>query len=235
MCLLSSAFANGLSIISFLGTVAIALSLAEIASIWPTAGGQYHWVAVLAPRNARVTASWFTGWISVGGQIVLTASAAFAAGLQLQALITLNQPETYVPKRWQGMLFYWLVLLYAAAVNILGSKILPHTNLASGEWHVVHAMRIGQLLCTKLYISLTLLRGLAYRRLSRHCHHSRSDGSQTLCPLCVCRSLELQRLGQRWNRMARWTSQLGLSLPRVIPFPPFSAYDSVSEQGLMID
>ena len=138
-----------LSIISFFGTVAIALSLAEIASIWPTAGGmrcsknqtnvsvnnfvgQYHWVAVLAPPDTRVVASWFTGWISVGGQIVLTASAAFAAGLQLQALITLNHPDSYVPQRWQGMLFYWLVLLYAAAVNIWGSKILPHTNLASG-------------------------------------------------------------------------------------------------------
>lgn len=95
--------------------------------------GQYHWVAVLAPRNTRVIASWFTGWISVRGLTVLTASAAFAAGLQFQALITLDQPDTYVPQRWQGMLFYWLVLLYAAVVNIWGSKILPHTNLASGQ------------------------------------------------------------------------------------------------------
>ncbi|KIX94978.1 uncharacterized protein Z520_09288 [Fonsecaea multimorphosa CBS 102226] len=124
-------------IISFVGTVAIALSLAEISSIWPTAGGQYHWVAVLAPPNSRVVASWFTGWISVGGQIVLTASAAFAAGLQFQALITLNHPNTYIPERWQGMLFYWLVLLYAAAVNIFGSKVLPHTNLVSGILHIV--------------------------------------------------------------------------------------------------
>lgn len=96
--------------------------------------GQYHWVAVLAPQNTRVIASWFTGWISIGGQIVLTASAAFAAGLQLQGLITLNHPDSYVPQRWQGMLFYWLVLVYAAAVNIWGSKILPHANLASGKW-----------------------------------------------------------------------------------------------------
>lgn len=95
--------------------------------------GQYHWVSALAPQREKVVASWFTGWISVGGQIVLTASAAFAAGLQFQALITLNHPDTYVPQRWQGMMFYWLVLLYAAAVNIWGSKILPHTNLASGK------------------------------------------------------------------------------------------------------
>lgn len=79
-------------------------------------------------------ASWFTGWISIGGQIVLTASAAFSAGLQFQGLVTLNNPDSYVPTRWQGMLFYWLVLLYSAAVNIWGSKILPHTNLASGNF-----------------------------------------------------------------------------------------------------
>ncbi|KAG9769434.1 Choline transport protein [Exophiala dermatitidis] len=124
-------------IISFMGTLATACSLAEIASIWPTAGGQYHWVAVLAPENRRVLASWFTGWISVGGQIVLTASAAFAGGLQYQALITLNHGDTYVPQRWQGMLFYWLLLLYSAAVNIWGSRILPHTNLVSGVLHIV--------------------------------------------------------------------------------------------------
>ncbi|KAH6711871.1 amino acid transporter-like protein [Leptodontidium sp. MPI-SDFR-AT-0119] len=125
-------------IISFLGTVAIAASLAEIASIYPTAGGktgQYHWVAALAPKNQMLIASWFTGWISIGGQIVLTASAAFAAGLQFQALITLNNGN-YTPERWQGMLFYWMILLYSAVVNIWGSRVLPHTNLASGILHI---------------------------------------------------------------------------------------------------
>ncbi|KAL3425153.1 amino acid permease [Phlyctema vagabunda] len=124
-------------IISFLGTIAIACSLAEMASIYPTAGGQYHWVAALSPKSQMLTASWFTGWISIGGQIVLTASAAFASGLQLQALITLNNPDSYVPQNYQGMLFYWLVIVYSAAVNIWGSKILPHTNLAAAVLHIV--------------------------------------------------------------------------------------------------
>ena len=64
---------------------------------------------------------------------MLAASAAFAAGLQLQALITLNNPDSYVPTRWQGMLFYWLILAYSAAINIFGSKILPHTNTTAGK------------------------------------------------------------------------------------------------------
>src|SRR4051812_34912620 len=97
------------------------------------APGQYYWVAELAPARTRAVASWCTGWISIGAQLVLTASAAFAGGLQLQAMITLNNDDgSYIPARWQGMLFYWLVLAYSALINIWGSKILPHTNLTSG-------------------------------------------------------------------------------------------------------
>ncbi|KAF3045969.1 hypothetical protein E8E12_009361 [Didymella heteroderae] len=122
-------------LISVVCTIAIACSLGEIASIYPTAGGQYHWVAALSPPSSRATASWFTGWINVGGQIVLTASAAFAAGLQIQGLIIMND-NAYVPARWQGLLLYWAVLIYAAAINIWGAKVLPTANLLSGVLHV---------------------------------------------------------------------------------------------------
>ncbi|KAH9882352.1 hypothetical protein J1614_000588 [Plenodomus biglobosus] len=122
-------------LMAVLATVAIALSLGEIASIWPTAGGQYHWVAALSPVASRSLAAWSTGWINIGGQTVLTASAAFAAGLQIQGLIILNN-ETYVPERWQGLLLYWAVLVYAASLNIWGARILPTTNLLAGVLHV---------------------------------------------------------------------------------------------------
>ncbi|CAG8888818.1 unnamed protein product [Penicillium egyptiacum] len=124
-------------LITLIGTIFIVLSLSEIASIYPTAGGQYHWVHCLTPASYQATASWFTGWISIGGQLVFSASAAFAAGLQLQALITLNHLDSYTPTRWQGMLFYWLILAYSTALNIWGSKILPHTNTTAGVLHVV--------------------------------------------------------------------------------------------------
>lgn len=127
-----SIHSNRCSIVSFLGSMAIVVSLAEIASIYPTAGGQYHWVAVLAPAKGRLISSWSTAWISIGGQVMLTASAALAGGLQLQGLITLNNLDTYVPQRWQGMLFYDLVLLYALIINVYGVKVLSSTNTVSG-------------------------------------------------------------------------------------------------------
>lgn len=98
-------------------------------------GGQYYWVAALAPVSSRRVASYATGWISLGAQIIFTTSACFAAGLQLQALIIMNNPS-YVPERWHAMLLVWAVLAYAAAINIWGPKLLPHLNLASGIFHI---------------------------------------------------------------------------------------------------
>jgi choline transport protein len=37
---------------------ACAVSLAELASVYPTAGGQYHWVSILAPEK------WSRGLVS---------------------------------------------------------------------------------------------------------------------------------------------------------------------------
>lgn len=42
--------------------------------------------------------------------------------------------ESYDRPRWQGMLFYWAILTYAAAFNLFGIKLLPGVNLASGTF-----------------------------------------------------------------------------------------------------
>ncbi|KAK1961087.1 amino acid permease [Colletotrichum sublineola] len=128
-------------ILSIFCTICIASSLGEIASIYPTAGGQYHWVAALCPTSTRSAAAFTTGWISVGGQVVLTSSAAFAAGLQAQALIVLDD-ESYIPARWQGMLFYWAILVYGMVMNIWGHRLLPTANMISGVFHVVGFLAI---------------------------------------------------------------------------------------------
>ncbi|PPJ60911.1 hypothetical protein CBER1_06226 [Cercospora berteroae] len=122
-------------IISFLGTLALAASMAEMASMYPTAGAQYYWVAMLAPSKIRPVSSWLTGWINIGGQLALTASAALSAGLLFQALLILNNPS-YTPQRWHGVMFYWLVLAYSLAVNVYGERFLAHSNDAAGVLHL---------------------------------------------------------------------------------------------------
>lgn len=94
--------------------------------------GQYHWVASLSPASSRAIAAYITGWISVGGQIVFTASAAFSAALMTNALVVLND-DSYVPQRYQGMLFYWAALLLAGILNVYGMGAMPGVNMVSGK------------------------------------------------------------------------------------------------------
>jgi len=50
-------------------TLAIAASLAELASAYPTAGALYHWSALLGGRGA----GFFTAWLNTIGQFAITA------------------------------------------------------------------------------------------------------------------------------------------------------------------
>lgn len=140
-----------------------------MSSIYPTAGGQYHWVAALAPPQNRKAASWFTGWISVGGQICLTASAAFAGGLQLRGLISINN-DSYVPTQWQGMLFYWAVLVYALVTNLMGTTPLSVMNLASGKLAIVRRFVADDtgVLHIAGFIALTAVIGAMSEKHSAH-------------------------------------------------------------------
>jgi amino acid transporter len=54
----------------------VGLSLAEICSAYPTAGGLYYWSARLARRRAPIW-SWYTGWFNLLGQVAVTASIDF--------------------------------------------------------------------------------------------------------------------------------------------------------------
>ncbi|KAJ3579506.1 hypothetical protein NPX13_g1057 [Xylaria arbuscula] len=122
-------------IVAFIGTVCTAVSFSEAASMFPSAGGQYTFVAQLAPPHLRRALSYITGWISVFAWIVFTASAPFLAGTMIQGQAVLNY-ESYEPQRWQGTLIYWAVLLIALPINVFGQRILPWIEILSMILHV---------------------------------------------------------------------------------------------------
>lgn len=93
-------------------------------SRYPTSGGQYHWVSMLAPPRAAAFLSWVSGWITVLAWQTVTASAAFLAGTMIQGLLILNYP-TYTFERWHGTMLYWAVLMVSALVNTVGIRLLP--------------------------------------------------------------------------------------------------------------
>lgn len=100
------------------------LSLAEMASMAPTAGGQYHWVSEFAPESCQRSLSYFTGWMSTLSWQAGTASGPFLVGTLIQASATAMYPD-YAATAWQGTLMVIAVTLLVWALNVYGSKGMP--------------------------------------------------------------------------------------------------------------
>lgn len=66
----------------------VALAMAEVCSVYPTAGGLYFWAGRLARRNNRVWA-WYVGWFNFLGEVAVTAAIDFGAAVTWSALFSL--------------------------------------------------------------------------------------------------------------------------------------------------
>ena len=100
------------------------LSTAEMASVAPTSGGQYHWVSEFAPRNAQKFLSFMTGWLCVLGWQTGVAGGGYVVANQIQGLLILND-SSYVFERWHGNLLTIAVALFAIVFNTFLAKKLP--------------------------------------------------------------------------------------------------------------
>ncbi|KAK2808798.1 hypothetical protein FQN50_004471 [Emmonsiellopsis sp. PD_5] len=109
---------------SFVGFFSSVASMAEMASIAPTSGGQYHWTSEFAGKSYQKFLSYATGWLSVLGWQAAFASVCFLCGTLIQGLLVLNQPH-YVSERWHGTLLTVAVALVATFVNTYGASRLP--------------------------------------------------------------------------------------------------------------
>ncbi|KAL4924005.1 putative GABA permease [Aspergillus undulatus] len=122
-------------ILSTVGNVAIACSLAELASIHPTAGAQYHWSFFLASRGRRFI-SFFQGWVTVFSWSALVCIAPFFIGNQIQGMVKLAHPD-YEMERWRGTLLMWAVALIPIIINVFARRVLGGIEVAAGIMHVV--------------------------------------------------------------------------------------------------
>ncbi|KAH7128601.1 amino acid/polyamine transporter I [Dendryphion nanum] len=102
----------------------VIVSMAEMASMAPTSGGQYHWVSEFAPKEHQRFLSYVVGWLCVLGWQTGIPSIAYLAGTQIQGLIVLNNP-TYMPERWHGTLLVIAVATFSIIFNTLLARKLP--------------------------------------------------------------------------------------------------------------
>ncbi|MCJ1353349.1 MAG: hypothetical protein MMC33_003334 [Icmadophila ericetorum] len=113
----------------------IAASMAEFLSAYPTAGGQYHWVAVISWPNWVNILSYITGWINVAGWIALTASGGLLGSQFVIGVIALYNPN-YTPQRWQQFLVYIGYNLVAFIINTFLNSSLPYITKAAFIWSI---------------------------------------------------------------------------------------------------
>jgi choline transport protein len=114
----------------------LAASLAEFLSAYPTAGGQYHWVSVIAWKKWVPLLSWITGWINVSGWIALVASGGLLGSQLIVGVISLYNP-TYVPERWHQFLIYIGYNVAAFVINAFMNDLLPYVNKAAITWSIL--------------------------------------------------------------------------------------------------
>ena len=115
-------------------TLFVGLSMAEVCSSFPTAGGLYYWAAKLAPPKTAAVWSWFTGWFNFLGQVAVTAGIDFGAAFFVHALLTLvfNLSDAH----WVTVVIYAIILFVHGLLNQFGIRLVALLNDVSVWWHI---------------------------------------------------------------------------------------------------
>ncbi|PWZ03766.1 amino acid transporter [Testicularia cyperi] len=125
-------------VVSFVGAMSVAVSMAEICHVYPTTGGQYHWSFALAPSKYRYAIAYFTGWISAAGWVALTATASSLAGQFVVGIIGLMH-EDYESQPWHIFLVYLGFAVTACIINVFAVRLLDPINRFALFWSLVGA------------------------------------------------------------------------------------------------
>ena len=122
----------GWPLVSFF-VLAVAASMAELASAYPTAGGLYFW----AYKLGGPTWAWVTAWFNMIGQIMITAGINFAASLYI--LGALNRIfGTTIDTTNTGIIIIGMIVIMIPQVliNVFGTKLTARLSDFSVYWHI---------------------------------------------------------------------------------------------------
>jgi amino acid transporter len=119
--------------------LAIAASMAELASAYPTAGGLYYWASKMRNKNW----GWWTAWLNLIGQFAIVAGIDYAAAGFINATIvdritggTFNTVEI-IPGVLNGQLVTMgVILAIQLTLNIAGINLVALLNQISVWWHI---------------------------------------------------------------------------------------------------
>jgi amino acid transporter len=109
--------------------MAVAATMGQLASTFPTAGGLYHWAAILGGRGW----GWITGWFNLAG--LVTVLAAINVGTYRFAMEGLL-PRTLAPDDdfMAQSVVVGIITVSQAVINHLGIRVTARLTDFSGYW-----------------------------------------------------------------------------------------------------
>ncbi|OQD84583.1 hypothetical protein PENANT_c012G08680 [Penicillium antarcticum] len=110
----------------------IALSLAELASRYPTSAGPYYWTFQIS-RGNKTTISFINAWIWLIGNWTITLSVNFGFASLVSATISMYHP-TWSANSWQLLLIFYAVCLGSLIICVFANKYLPQVDIACATW-----------------------------------------------------------------------------------------------------
>ena len=118
----------------------VAVSMSELVSKYPTAGGIYYWSSDLGGKAW----GWFTGWFNLIGLVGVTASVIYASAFFLNSLLGLyaldlgfinfGDSEHILSETFA---LFALLLTIHSLINIYSSPLVARFNNISVWWHVL--------------------------------------------------------------------------------------------------
>ena len=118
-----------------------AMSMGEICSAFPTAGGLYYWAAKLAPGNSGPIWSWFTGWFNLLGQVAVTAGISFGCAFSISAFLAIWTGNAYWLSPGHTIAILAIILFIQGLLNTFGVRLVALLNDVSVWWHLIGVAR----------------------------------------------------------------------------------------------
>ena len=111
-------------------------SLAEITSVYPTAGGVYYQTYALSPPWCRRITAWVCGWSYFAGQVTITLSVTFGVTQFFVASLNLfkySDGTGYTENwgAWETYLIFLGITLLAHIIPSIGNKWLTYVEVIS--------------------------------------------------------------------------------------------------------
>ena len=116
--------------------LAVAYSMAEMCSAYPVSGGQYAWVAAIAPPSIARGMSWVTGWFMITGILAMGATNNFIGANFILGQANLSFPG-YTIERWHTVLVAYLIAFVSTTVNIYGPHLLDRISRFILLWNIL--------------------------------------------------------------------------------------------------